>query len=192
MSTQKQQLMSSLLGGQCTPLPRAQFFIHQNPQILCRAILSDSSQSAPVSGIALSQVNLLTILSFSWTHFSSWTQTSCHCKLAESALNPTVHVSNEGIEDHWSQSPEGHHSSLTSVDTELLTTSASIQPIPHPLNSPPFQSTCLQSGVQDAMRDHTESLTELQADNSGQSSLDHCFSHPITEATRLVRHICPE
>lgn len=188
------QCPSSLLGCQCTPLPRAPFFIHQNPQVLCRAIPRDSSQSVPKPGTVLSQVNLLnflTLLSFSWTHFSSWTQISCHCKLAESALSSAVHVGNEGIEEDWSQSPEGHHSSLASTDTELLSSSASIQPIPHPLNSPPFQSTSLQSGVKDAVRDLTESLTEPQADDTGQSSLDHHLSHPITEGHQTGQAYLP-
>lgn len=177
-----EQPVSSLLGCQLKQLARAQFFIHQNPQLLRRAILSDSSQSVPMSWITLSQVNLLNfLLSFSWTLFSSWTQISCHCKIAEGALNSAVHVSNEGIEEHSSQSPEGHYSSLASMDIKLLIASASFQSIPHPLNSPPFQSICLQPGVKDAMQDHTESLTELQADDTGQSSLDHRLSHPIIE-----------
>lgn len=117
VNTEKQQPMSGLLGCQCT---HAQFFIHQNAQVFCKSVLSDFSQSVPMSGTALTQVNLLnflTLWSFSWTHFSSWTQVSCHCKVTKDALASTVRVSNEGIKEHQSQSPEGHRPSLASTWT---------------------------------------------------------------------------
>lgn len=55
VNTEKQQPMSGLLGCQCT---HVQFFIHQNAQVFCKSVLSDFSQSVPMSGTALTQVNL--------------------------------------------------------------------------------------------------------------------------------------
>lgn len=185
--------MSSLLSCQCTPLPHIQFFIHQNPP---SPLQGNSQWFLPVCTHAwdcpeMNLLNIFSLLSFSWTHFSSWTQICFHSKLAASALSSTVHVSNKGIEEHWSQSPVGHHPSLASMDTELLTTSASLQPFlihwtVHPSNA-------LLSSLELRMPWDT-TLKALQ--NSRQMTL---VSLPLTtisvtpsqEATRLVRHICP-
>ena len=62
------------------------------------------------------------------------------------------------------------------LDVETLT--ATIQPIPYPLNSPPFKSRYFQFRDKNMMWDHIKSLAEVQEDDIC-FSLVHCCCHFI-------------
>lgn len=65
------------------------------------------------------------------------------CKLTESELNPTVHVTDKDVEVPWGDSthcqPSPGHKA---INHSLL--AATIQPVPYPLYSLPFRSVFLQ------------------------------------------------
>ncbi|KAK4820330.1 hypothetical protein QYF61_023563 [Mycteria americana] len=124
--------------------------------------------------LELIQVPLDGIPSF-W-RVSCTTQLGVICKLAEGALDAPVCVIDEGIEQHWSQygpltdttrhrSPSGHGA----VDHCCL--DVTIQPIPHPLNSPPIKSLSLQFREKDVVGDRVEGLMEVQIDDIQASSV---------------------
>ncbi|PKU45927.1 hypothetical protein llap_3762 [Limosa lapponica baueri] len=113
------------LGCQHTLLNHVELLINQHPQVLLlRAVLNPfSAQPVFVPGIAMSQVQDLA-LSLVELHevqtvpclkpvqvlldgipsLDRATQLGVVSKLPEGALNLTVHVSNKGVKQHWSQS----------------------------------------------------------------------------------------
>ncbi|KAK4815575.1 LOW QUALITY PROTEIN: hypothetical protein QYF61_004092 [Mycteria americana] len=145
-----------LLGCERTLSAHVQLFIHQYLQVLfCRAALDHiipqsvlKLRIAPTQDPALGlvephelhtgpllqlvQVPLNAIPSF-W-HVNCTTQLGVICKLAEGALNLTVNVIDENIEQYWSQ--YGPLRDTTPIDRYPL--DVIIQPIPYPLNSPPI------------------------------------------------------
>ncbi|KAK4827398.1 LOW QUALITY PROTEIN: hypothetical protein QYF61_017803 [Mycteria americana] len=102
-------------------------------------------------------------------HVNCTTQLGVICKLAEGALDPIVNVTDEDIKQHWSQ--YGPLRNTTSVDHFPL--DVTIQPIPHPLNSPPIKSLSLQFRKKDVVGDRVKGLIEVQIDNIRSSSLIH-------------------
>ncbi|KAK4830182.1 hypothetical protein QYF61_008973 [Mycteria americana] len=190
------------LGCECTLLAHVQLFIHQYPQVLLhRAALNPFiSQPVLIPGVALTQVQdpalglvephevpigpLLQLVQVpldgipSLRGVNHTTQLGVICKLAEGALNPTVHVIDEGVKQYWSQygslrdttchpSPSGHGA----VDHYCL--DATIQPIPPPPNRPPIKSVSLQFREKDVVGDCVKGLTEIQIDDIHSSSLVH-------------------
>ncbi|PKU40563.1 testosterone 17-beta-dehydrogenase 3-like [Limosa lapponica baueri] len=92
-------------------------------------------------------------------HVNCTTQIGVICKLAEGALDPTVYVIDEDIEQYWSQyrplrdttchqPPSGHRA----IDHYPL--DATIQMIPHPLKSSPIKSISLQFREKDMVGVH--------------------------------------
>ncbi|KAK4823457.1 hypothetical protein QYF61_002293 [Mycteria americana] len=88
-------------------------------------------------------------------------------RLAEGALDPTVHVTDKDVKQHWSQyqplrnatchwSPLGHRA----VDHNSL--SATIQPIPYPPSGPSIRSISLQFRDKDVMRDSVKCFAQVQ------------------------------
>ncbi|KAK4812855.1 LOW QUALITY PROTEIN: hypothetical protein QYF61_022581, partial [Mycteria americana] len=64
------------------------------------------------------------------------TQLGVICKLAEGALDPAVYVSDEDIKQYWSQ----YRPLRDTTPVDRYSLDATIQPIPHPPNSPPIKS----------------------------------------------------
>ncbi|GAB0180669.1 cAMP-dependent protein kinase inhibitor alpha [Grus japonensis] len=115
------------LGCKCTLPAHVQLFVYQYPYVLlCRAALNPFIfQPVWIPGVALTQVQnlalglvephevhmglLLKLVQvpldgiLSLRHVNHTTQLGVICKLAESALNPTVHVTDEDIKQYWSQ-----------------------------------------------------------------------------------------
>ncbi|KAK4826718.1 LOW QUALITY PROTEIN: hypothetical protein QYF61_010933 [Mycteria americana] len=163
--------MVGLLGCEHTLSAHVQLFVHQYPQVLFRRAALDHIIPQPVlkpriaptqvqdpalglvephevhTGplLQLVQVPLDDIPSF-W-HVSCPTQLGVICKLVEGALDLAVNVIDENIEQHWSQ--YGPLRDTTSVDHYPL--DVTIQPIPHPLNSPPIKSMSLQFREKDVV-----------------------------------------
>ncbi|KAK4826723.1 LOW QUALITY PROTEIN: hypothetical protein QYF61_010976 [Mycteria americana] len=178
---------AGLLGCERTLLGHVQLFIHQYPKVLLRRAALDhiipqpvlkpriAPTQDPALGLAephevhpgpllqLVQVALDDIPSF-W-RVSCTTQLGVICKLAEGALNITVNVIDENIQQHWSQ--YGPLRGTTPVDCYPL--GATIQPIPYPLNSPPIKSISLQFREKDVVGDRVKGFTEVQIDDI------HCF-----------------
>ncbi|PKU41176.1 hypothetical protein llap_8516 [Limosa lapponica baueri] len=106
-------------------------------------------------------------------------------KLAEGALDPTLYAIDEDTEQYWFQygplrdttchrSPSGHG------DIDHCPLDPTIQPVPHPLNSPPIKSLPLLTSA-DVVEDRIKGLTEVQIDIICSSSLIHCCGHSIIE-----------
>ncbi|KAK4830181.1 hypothetical protein QYF61_008972 [Mycteria americana] len=115
------------LGCECTLSAHVQLFIHQYPQVLLhRAALNPFiSQPVLIPGVALTQVQdpalglvephevpidpLLQLVQVpldgipSLRRVNHTTQLGVICKLAEGAFDPTVHVTDEGVKQYWSQ-----------------------------------------------------------------------------------------
>ncbi|PKU43757.1 hypothetical protein llap_5947 [Limosa lapponica baueri] len=98
---------------------------------------------------------------------SRTTQFGVISKLAEGALYLTLHVSDKGVKQHWSQYkllrnaichwfPHGY----LAADHKSL--SAAIQPIPYPLSGPSIKSISLHFRDQDAMKDSIKCFTQNQ------------------------------
>ncbi|KAK4816210.1 hypothetical protein QYF61_013448, partial [Mycteria americana] len=77
------------------------------------------------------------------------TQLGVICKLADSALDPTVYVIDEDTKQSWSQ-----YGPLRDTSVDHYSLDVTIQPIPYPLNSPPIKSISLQFGEKDVVGDH--------------------------------------
>ncbi|KAK4818926.1 hypothetical protein QYF61_022103 [Mycteria americana] len=92
-----------LLGCEHTLLAHVQLVVHQYPQVLFRRAALDHIIPRPVlkPRIAPTQDPLDDILSF-W-RVNCATQLGVICKLAEGALDLAVNVTDENIEQHWSQ-----------------------------------------------------------------------------------------
>ncbi|KAK4827407.1 hypothetical protein QYF61_017837 [Mycteria americana] len=104
------------------------------------------------------------------------TQVGIIGKLAEGALNPTVHVTDKDIKHHQSQyqplrnathhwSPLGHRA----IDHNSL--SATIQPISYPPNGPSIKPTSPQFRDKDVVRDSVKCFAQIQ--HSFQEDLLH-------------------
>ncbi|KAJ7399479.1 testosterone 17-beta-dehydrogenase 3-like [Pitangus sulphuratus] len=105
------------------------------------------------------------------------------CKLAEGTLNPTVCVIDKDIKEHQSQDralrDTIRHQPLRGYRViNHSSLSASIQPIPYPLNSPPLKSKFLKFGVNDATRDRIKSPTKVQVDDTAGLPLVEHYSPP--------------
>ncbi|GAB0185610.1 mitochondrial enolase superfamily member 1 [Grus japonensis] len=102
-------------------------------------------------------------------HVKHTTQLGIVCKLAESALNPTVYVIGEDIKQYWSQygplrDITCHRSSSGYQAVDRYPLDVTIQTIPHTLNSPPIKSISLQFREKDVVGDCVKGLTEIQID----------------------------
>ncbi|KAK4827897.1 hypothetical protein QYF61_022320 [Mycteria americana] len=173
------QDMVGLLGCERTLLAHAQLFIHQYPQVLLgRAALN------PFIPQPLVQVPLHGIPSL--RHVNRTTQLGVICRLAEGALDPTAYVIDEDTKQYWSQYRPLRDT--TSVDHYLL--DATIQPIPHPPNSPPIKSVSLQLREEDVVGDRIEGLTEVQTTSIALPLYIDVVT-PSEKATRLVRQDLP-
>lgn len=73
------------------------------------------------------------------------------------------------------------------LDIEPLTRtlSASIPPIPYPLNTPAIKSISFQLGDEDVLWECFNDLTEVGVDDMGQSSLADCGSHSIIKSHQI-------
>ncbi|KAK4813652.1 hypothetical protein QYF61_014951 [Mycteria americana] len=113
-------------------------------------------------------------------------------KLAEGALNPTVHVTDKDVKQcrsqyrplrnttrHWS--PLGHQA----VDHNSL--SASIQPVPHPPSGPSVKSMSLQFRDKDVMQDSVKCFAQVQADDISCSSLIHQRCNAVVEGHQICQ-----
>ncbi|KAK4828488.1 hypothetical protein QYF61_026759 [Mycteria americana] len=170
------------LGCKCTLLGHVEFLINQHPQVLLlRAALNPfSAQHVFVLGIVLTHVQDLALGLVelhkvrrgpplkpvkvpldgipSLQRVDHTTQLGVIGKLAEGALNPTVHVADKDVKERQSQyrslrnttrhwSPRGHQV----VDRNSL--SVTIQPIPYPLSGPSIKFISLQFRDKDVMLD---------------------------------------
>jgi len=187
------------LGCECTLLGHVQLFIPQYPQVLGRAALNPFiPQPVLISGIALIQVQdlalglvephevhtgpLLKLLQVPLDGILSFWCVNCAthvgviCRLAEGALDPAVCVTDEDFKQYWSQyRPQRdttcHQSSSEHQAVDHYPLAVTIQPIPHPLDSPPIKSMSLQFGEKDVVGDCVKGLTEVQIDHIHISSL---------------------
>ncbi|KAK4811014.1 hypothetical protein QYF61_015718 [Mycteria americana] len=193
-----------ILGCEHTLSAHVQLFVHQYPQVLLhRAALNPFStqpvfvlEIAPthVQDLALGLVELHEvpmgpplkpvkvpldgIPSLRCTNRT--TQLGVICRLAEGALNPTVHVADKDVKQHRSQyqplrnathhwSPLGHRA----VDRNSL--SVTIQPIPYPPSGPSVKSMSLQFRDKDVVRDSVKCFAQVQS--VGTSPDCHNFSN---------------
>ncbi|KAK4811013.1 LOW QUALITY PROTEIN: hypothetical protein QYF61_015717 [Mycteria americana] len=161
-----------LLGCEHTLPAHVQLFVHQYPQVLFRrAALNHiipqpvlKLRIAPTQDPALGLVEphevhtgpLLQIVQVPLDDIPSFWRVNCTtqlgviCRLAEGALDLAVYVTDENIEQHWSQ--YGPLRDTTPVDFHPL--DFTIQPIPYPLNGPPIKFVSLQFRVKDVVGDY--------------------------------------
>ncbi|KAK4828525.1 hypothetical protein QYF61_026947 [Mycteria americana] len=193
-TTQLAQDTVGFRGCEGTLLAHVQLFIHQYPQVLlCRAALNPFiPQPVLILGVAHTQVQDLALgpvelMRFTWAHFLSLSrplhanctiQLGVVSKLVEGALDPTVYVIDEDIKQYWSQygplrdtTCHQYPSEHGAVDHYPL--DATIQSIPHPLNSPSIRFISLQFREKDVVGDLVKGLTEVHIDDIHSSSLVH-------------------
>ncbi|KAK4808881.1 hypothetical protein QYF61_007996 [Mycteria americana] len=179
------------LGCKHTLPGHVELLINQHPQILLRraALNTFSAQPVFVLGIAPTQVQnfALGLVELhevrtgpplkpvqvpldgipSLQRVDCTTQLGVVGKLAEGALNPTVHVTAKDVKQCQSQhqplrnaachcSPPGHRA----IDHNSL--SATIQPIPYPPSGPSVKSTSLQFRDKDVVRDSIKCFAQIQ------------------------------
>ncbi|KAK4817730.1 hypothetical protein QYF61_026530 [Mycteria americana] len=167
------QDVAGLLGCERTLSAHVQLFVHQYPRALFPRAALDHIIPQPVlkprtaptqvwdpalglvephevhTGplLQLVQVPLDDIPSF-W-RVSCTTQLGVICKLAEGALNLTVNVIDENIEQHWFQ----YRPLRDTTPVDCYPLDVTIQPIPYPLNSPPIKSVSPQFREKDVVGD---------------------------------------
>ncbi|KAK4826741.1 hypothetical protein QYF61_010994 [Mycteria americana] len=142
------------LGCEHMLLAHIQFFIHQYPQVLLHRTALNPLIAQSVLILVTDPTQVLDLaLGLDELHESinHTTQLRVIHRLAEGALNPTVHVPNKiplrDTTHHWS--PPGHRA----VDHNSL--SVTIQPIPYPPSGPPIKSMSLhfrEKDVVDALK----------------------------------------
>ncbi|KAK4829762.1 hypothetical protein QYF61_006486 [Mycteria americana] len=192
------------LGCKRTLLSHVELLIDQHPQVLLlRAALNPfSTQPVFVLGIAPTHVQDLALGLFelhevhtvpplkpvkvpldgipSLQHVDRTTQLGVIGKLAEGALNPTVHVTNKDVKQRWSQhrplrNATHHWSPLGYQAIDRNSLSVTIQPIPYPLSGPSVKSMSLQFRDKDVVQDSVKCFAQVQ---SVGTSLDcHNFSN---------------
>ncbi|KAK4808270.1 hypothetical protein QYF61_020751 [Mycteria americana] len=203
------------LGCKRTLLAHVQLFIHQYPQVLLlRAALNPFiPQPALILGVAptqmqdlalglvdphevhmgpllqLAQVPLDGIPSLRYVNRT--TQLGVVSKLAEGALDPTVHVVDEDTKQYWSQTPliPDLHPDIEPLTTTLWSPRPSSQFLRHRIVHPSNPS--LQCREKDVVGDHVKGLTEVQIDDILALPLSSDVVTPSEKATRLVRQDLP-
>jgi len=152
------------------------------------ATLKEFSQSVHIPGVALTRVQhiALGLVDPSWVYLdptfklvkvpldgipsicciNCTTQLGVVFKFAEGALDPIIYVIDKDIKGYQSQDgllghtthhqpPPGHRA----IDHNLL--DVTIQPIPCPLNSPPFKPISLQFREKDMVWNHVKGLAQV-------------------------------
>ncbi|KAK4814468.1 hypothetical protein QYF61_018986 [Mycteria americana] len=187
-----------LLGCECTLLAHAQLFVHQYPQVLFHRAALDHIIPQPVwkLRIAPTQVQdpalglvephevhtgpLLQLVQVPLDDIPSFWRVSCTtqlgviCRLTEGALDLSVNVIDENIDQHWSQ--YGPMRDTTSIDCYPL--DVTIQPIPYPLNSPPIKSVPLHFREKDVVGDRKPFLLFFASLAKFSSSCSLAFLTP--------------
>ncbi|GAB0176555.1 hypothetical protein GRJ2_000120700 [Grus japonensis] len=203
--------MVGFLGCKCALPAHVELLINQHPQVLLlRAALNTfSTQPVVVLGItpthvqdlALGLVELHVLCIglclkpvkvpldgiLSLQHVDCTTQLGVVSKLAEGALDPTVHVANKDVKQcrsqyqplrnttrHWS--PLGHRA----IDCNSF--SMAIQPIPYPLTAPSIKCMSLQFRDKDV-----KCFAQVQLDDISSSSLIHQCCNPIVEGHQICQ-----
>ncbi|KAK4826701.1 hypothetical protein QYF61_010916 [Mycteria americana] len=185
------QDMVGFLGCKCTLPGHVELLINQHPQVLLlRAALNPfSAQPVFVLGIAPTQVQYLALDLVelhevrmgpplkpvkvlldcipSLQQVDRTTQLGVVGKLAEGALNPTVHVADKDVKQHWSQyrplrNATRHWSPLGHQAVECNSLSATIQPIPYPPSGPSVRSMSLQFRDKDVTWDSAKCFAQVQ------------------------------
>ena len=121
-------------------------------------------------------------------HHTAW----CVGKLAEGALDPTVHVANKDVKQHWSQyrplrntthhwSPLGHRA----IDHHSF--SETIQPIPSPPSGSSVKPMSLQIRDKDVVQDSVKSFAHVQVGDISCSSLIHQHCNTIVEGHQVCQ-----
>ncbi|KAK4827563.1 hypothetical protein QYF61_019187 [Mycteria americana] len=192
------------LGCKCTLPGHVELLINQHPHVLLlRAALNPfSAQPVFVLGIALTHVQDLA-LGFvelhevhtgpplkpvrvpldgipPLQHVDCTTQLGVVGKLAEGALNATVHVADKDVKQHRSQyrplrNATRHWSPLGYRAVDRNSLSVTIQPIPYPPSGPSVKSTSLQFRDKDVVWDSVRCFAQVQS--VGTSPDCHNFSN---------------
>ncbi|KAK4807049.1 hypothetical protein QYF61_018390 [Mycteria americana] len=174
------------LGCKHTLTAHVQLFIYQYPQVLLhRAALNPFiPQPVLILGIAPTQgqdpdLALLNLMKFTWTHFSKLSRSIWMASLLSSiSTAPLSLVSSANLLRVHSIPLSMSLMKVLNIigpTVDHYPLDATIQLIPHPLNSPSIKSISLQFREKDVVGDHVKGLTEVQSPRTSPDC--HDFSN---------------